>query len=184
MTLVNHILIGRIAAAHGLRGEVKLLCFAADPLAIARYGALMAGDGRSLVLAAARQAGDHLIASFKGVADRTTAEALRGVELYVARAQLPPPEEDEYYLADLIGCSVCGPDGTLAGEVVGVPSFGAGDILDIRIGVTPATGLVPFTRDFVPLVDVAARKIVLSVAGIRALDGADSDDAGDVEAVA
>jgi 16S rRNA processing protein RimM len=169
----SRILIGKIAAAHGLKGEVKLKCFAADPAALATYRGLSFADGRAVNVRAARVQGDAVIAVLTGVADRTAAERLRGAEIYVDRSALPPPGEDEFYLADLIGCVACDPLGAPVGEVIAVPSYGAGDILEIRIGASRATGLVPFTREFAPGVDVAARRIALSPAGVAALEGGD-----------
>jgi 16S rRNA processing protein RimM len=171
----QRILIGRIASAHGLKGEVKLKSFASEPLALGRYGALSASDGRKLNLKAARLAGDFVIAAFDGVADRDLAEGLRGLELYVERNALPDPGEDEFYLADLIGCHVYSAEGAPLGEVVAVPSYGASELLEIRIGASRDTAFVPFTRDFAPTVDTGLRRIVLSREGLSALEGDDGE---------
>jgi 16S rRNA processing protein RimM len=167
----SRILIGKVAAAHGLKGEVNLKCFAADPAALVTYPGLTFADGRNAIVSAARVSGDFVIASFKGVADRTSAEGLRGAEIFVDRNALPATEEEEFYLADLIGCVACDPQGAPVGEIVAVPSYGAGDILEIRIGASRQTALVPFTRDFAPIVDVPARRIVLSDSGIAVIEG-------------
>src|SRR5690606_20097427 len=84
---------------------------------------------------------------------------LNGVELYVTRDRLPETEdEDEFLQADLVGCSVVGPDGTVLGKVSSVENFGAGDLLDIA---TPdgRSVLMPFTKAFAPRIDIAARRI-------------------------
>jgi 16S rRNA processing protein RimM len=101
-----------------------------------------------------------VIAAVDGVADRDAAEALRGVRLYVERSALPPPEEDEFYHADLVGMAAVEADGTPFGRVVAVHDFGAGDSLEIE---RPEGGtiLVPFSRAAVPVVDVAARRLVI-----------------------
>src|SRR5437667_6790164 len=97
------ICVARIGAAHGVRGAVKLWTFTQDPLAVTRYGLLTTKDGaRQFEVASARQAGDHLVATLKGITSRDEAERLNGLELYVAREKLPATEEDEYYHADLI----------------------------------------------------------------------------------
>jgi 16S rRNA processing protein RimM len=179
----SRILIGKVTAAHGLKGEVKLKCFATDPAKLAAYPGLTFADGRGARISGARISGDFVIASFAGVADRTAAEGLRGVEIFVDRAALPPTGDEEYYLADLIGCVACDPMGAPLGEVIAVPSYGAGDILEIRIGASRQTALVPFSRDFAPVVDVAARRIFLSESGLAAIEG-DDGAAGQEGAVA
>jgi 16S rRNA processing protein RimM len=172
----SRILIGKVAAAHGLKGEVKLKCFATDPAALVTYPGLTFADGRNAKVSAARVSGDFVIASLAGVTDRTVAEGLRGAEIFVDRAALPPTEDEEFYLADLIGCVACDPHGSPVGEVIAVPSYGAGDILEIRIGASRQTAMVPFSRDFAPVVDIPARRIVLSDAGIAAIEGDDNGE--------
>jgi 16S rRNA processing protein RimM len=171
----SRILIGKVAAAHGLKGEVKLKCFATDPAALVTYPGLSFADGRKATVKAARVAGDFVIATLSGVKDRTMAEQLRGTEIFVDRAALPPTAEEEFYLADLIGCVAYDPAGAPVGEVIAVPSYGAGDILEIRIGASRITGLVPFTRDFAPEVDTSGKRIVLSASGVAALDSGHDD---------
>ena len=175
----SRILIGKVAAAHGLKGEVKLKCFASDPAALVTYPGLTFADGAKATIKAAREAGDFVIATLAGVNDRSVAEGLKGVEIFVDRAALPPTEDEEYYLADLIGCVACDPTGAPVGEVIAVPSFGAGDILEIRIGASRQTALVPFARDFAPVVDVAGRRIGLSAAGIAAIEGGEEPSEGE-----
>src|SRR4051812_31066268 len=101
---VAQICVARIGAPHGIRGAVKLWTFTEDPLAVLSYGQLKTKDGaRSFEVATAREAKDHLVATFKGVATREDAERLNGVELFIPRDRLPETEDDEYYHADLIG---------------------------------------------------------------------------------
>src|SRR5258707_8968878 len=95
-----------------------------------------------------------------GVTDRDSAEVLRGLRLYLPRAALPPTAEEEYYHADLIGLQALLADGTTLGQVRAVHDFGAGDTLEI---VRPAgpPAMVPFTRAIVPVVDLAAGRLVV-----------------------
>lgn len=153
------VLLGTIGAAHGVRGEVRIKTFTGDPLAIGDYGVLTARDGRSFEIADVRPSKEVVVARIKGVATREAAEALNGTELLVPRDRLPPPEdEDEFLHADLLGCAVLGPDGSALGRVKSVENYGAGDLLDIE---TPDGGsvLMPFTKEFAPRVDIAARTI-------------------------
>jgi 16S rRNA processing protein RimM len=153
--------VGKIGAAHGLRGEVRLKSFTADPMAITRYGALESEDGAlALEIEAARPGKDMLVARFKGVTDRTAAERLRNLDLYVPRARLPATEAEEFYHADLVGLAAVTCDGAEIGRVIAVHNFGAGDVLEIRPH-GGATLMLPFTQDIVPEVDVAAGRLVV-----------------------
>ncbi len=153
------VLLGTIGAPHGVRGEVRIKAFTGDPLAIGDYGLLTGRDGRSFEIVDIRPAKEVVVARIKGVDTREAAEALNGTELFVPRDRLPPPEdEDEFLHADLLGCTVLGPDGATLGTVSSVDNYGAGDLLDIA---TPdgRSVLLPFTRQFAPRVDIAARTI-------------------------
>lgn len=99
--------LGIVGAPRGLRGEVWIRTFTAEPAAIAAYGPLMdAGGRRRLRLRVVAVGDDRVLARVDGVGDRTQAEALKGMRLFVARDALPPPGEDEYYHADLLGLAV------------------------------------------------------------------------------
>jgi 16S rRNA processing protein RimM len=82
------------------------------------------------------------------------------LRLYLPRAALPPPAEDEYYHADLIGLDAALLDGTLLGHVRAVHDFGGGDTLEIVRPQGPPA-MVPFTRAVVPVVDLAAGRLVV-----------------------
>jgi 16S rRNA processing protein RimM len=155
--------VAEIGAAHGIAGEVRLRAFTEDPLAVTQFGALQAEDGRAITIAAARPGKDCLIARIKDVADRTAAERLRNVKLYVAREKLPAIDEAEtYYHADLVGLAAVGPDGAAFGHVVAVQNFGAGDLLEIAPAAGGPTILLPFTEEMVPVVDVANGRVVVN----------------------
>ncbi len=159
----NRVLVAAIGAPHGVRGEVRLRSFTADPMAVMAYGTLEAEDGRSFRLESARPSGkDVLVVRFAGIADRDAAERLRGIQLFVPRARLPAIEEPEtFYHADLIGLLVVGPDGAALGTVAAIQNFGAGDLVEIRPPQGP-TMLLPFTEEVVPVVDVAGGKLVVN----------------------
>jgi 16S rRNA processing protein RimM len=158
----DRILLGRIAGAHGLKGEVLVHAFTAAPEDIAAYGALEdASAERTLAVRVVRIGEKGVIARIEGVEDRTAAEALKGTELWLARERLPPPEAGEFYHADLIGLAAFAPDGTPVGTVVAVQNYGAGDLIEIRLAGSRRTELVPFTDAFVPEVDVAGGRVVV-----------------------
>jgi 16S rRNA processing protein RimM len=157
------ICIARIGAAHGVRGAVKLWTFTEDPLAVLRYGTLATKDGaRQFVVTHAREAKGHLVATLKDIATRDDAERLNGIELYIARAKLPPTGQDEYYHADLIGLAAVNPAGEPLGHVTAIHNFGAGDIIEIA----PPQGtamLLPFTNAVVPTVDLTGGRVVIEL---------------------
>lgn len=146
------ILVGRIGAAHGVRGEVRLSAFTADPLAIASYGPLATDrPDLNVSIEAARLAGTVVVARLAGVSDRNAAEALNGLSLFVERTQLPEIEdEDDFYHADLLGLEARLENGTLVGVVTAVPNFGAGDLLEVSDRQTGQSFLFPFSKAVVP----------------------------------
>ena len=169
----SRILIGRIAAAHGIRGEVVVHSYATNPADIASYGSLWDVSGtREFQLKLVGASSKGIIARVAGIADRTAAEALRGTELFVARQQLPEPKTEEFYHVDLIGLEAVSPDGAVVGRIVGVENYGAGDLLDIRLAGGGQSELVPFTEAFVPKVDLAAGRVVV----VMPLEDDEDDD--------
>jgi len=153
--------VGRVAGAFGVRGEVRIAAFSEQPLALARFRALRRQDGSPAhVLTTAREAKGGLICRCEGVETKEQADALRGLRLFVPRDALPEPDEDEFYLADLIGLAVVDPAGAPVGKVKSVQDFGAGDILEIIPEEGGATWYLPFTREAVPEVKIAEGQIV------------------------
>ena len=160
----KRIVLGRIGAAHGIRGEVVVQSFATNPLDLRAYGALTDEAGkRRFDIVSLRQAGKGLIARLKGVDDRNGAEALKGTALFVERDKLPEPAAGEFYLADLIGLRAVAPDGADIGEIIDVPNYGAGDLIEIKPDAGGETLLIPFTRDRVPSVEVSTGRILVIV---------------------
>ncbi|HMN38297.1 MAG TPA: ribosome maturation factor RimM [Hyphomicrobium sp.] len=160
----RRILLGTIATAHGIRGEVMLRAYTDDPEAVADYGALTDQAGkRTFKIRSVRATPKGLIARLEGVSDRDAAEALRGTDLYVDRRLLPETEEQVYYHADLIGLEARDTAGAVLGEIVGVANFGAGDLLEIRKTGARQTEYLAFTHANVPTVDVAGGHVVVDM---------------------
>jgi 16S rRNA processing protein RimM len=157
----KRVLMGVITGAHGVRGLVRVKSFTAEPADLAAYGPLedAQGEGRvELELVGAVKG--VLLARVPGVADRNAAERLKGTRLYLPRAALPDPGEEEYYHADLLGLAVVLSDGISFGTVKAVHDFGAGDSLEIE-RTDGSLVLVPFTSTTVPVVDIAHGQLVL-----------------------
>ena len=131
----ERVLLGRITGVHGLKGEVKIAAFTAEPEDVAAYGPLTNADGSvTFEIASLRHAGGGgVVARLRGVADRNAAESLARNGAFRPRSMLPPADADEYYHSDLIGLSAISPDGEPLGEIVAVHNFGAGDLLELRL---------------------------------------------------
>ena len=155
------ICIGVIVGARGLRGEVRIKPFTAIPEAVGTYGLVSDETGqRRFEVTILGEGGGQVIARLSGIENRDAAEALKGVRLYVPRAALPPPRDEEFYHADLIGLAAERADGSRAGRVAAVHDHGAGAYLEIEAGDGRPL-IVPFTRRAVPLVDLAAGRLVI-----------------------
>jgi 16S rRNA processing protein RimM len=160
----KRILMGRIGAAHGVRGEVRIQSFTEEPLALATYGPLSTNrPGLVIEIENARTTTNVLVARLKGVTDRSAAEKLNGVELYIDRHMLPPPGDDDFYHTDLIGLEARLADGMVLGNVLAIPNFGASDLLEVRDERTGDTFLYPFTKAVVPEIHVAEGYLVIEV---------------------
>jgi 16S rRNA processing protein RimM len=159
----GRVCLGQIGAPHGVRGEVRLHSFTAEPEAIASYGPLQTEDGRVVHIANLRPAKHGYVARLAGVRDRAAAEEFVNAKLYVSRERLPEPQApDEFYHADLIGLRAVDRAGKQCGTVVAIHNFGAGDIIELRPAQGGATQLLPFDVATVPEVNVSAGKIVVT----------------------
>ncbi len=155
--------MGVFGAAHGVRGEVRVKSLTGEPGAIGAYGPLTDKTGaRAFTFESLRpHKNGMLIARLAGVSTREAAEALKGIEIFARRDQLPPPAKDEFYFDDLVGLEAFDTDGTRLGRVLSVTNYGAGDILEIAPAEGGETLLLPFTRGVAPAIDFAAGRIVI-----------------------
>ncbi|MDB6452315.1 ribosome maturation factor RimM [Falsirhodobacter sp. 20TX0035] len=156
---MDKICVGAIAGSFGVRGEVRLKSFCAEPAAIADYGPLTTEDGRSFGVTLTRPVAGGLGARLTGVTTKEAADALKGTQLFVGRDRLPALGDDEFYHSDLIGLEVRDTGGQLLGRVSGVHNHGADDILEVQ-GKGESL-LFPFTRIVVPTVDLTVGRIVV-----------------------
>ncbi|MBC7831954.1 MAG: ribosome maturation factor RimM [Hyphomicrobium sp.] len=171
------VLLGRIVAAHGIRGDVVIDSYTAQPSDIAAYGPLSSADGgKQLDIKVVRVTPKGVVARVGGVVDRNAAEALRGTELYAPRARLPEAEAGEYYYADLAGLRADDEAGNRIGSVVGVQNYGAGDLLEVRLDGQSVTELIAFTDAYVPVVDIAAGRVVVVIPSTADAEAGDEED--------
>jgi 16S rRNA processing protein RimM len=157
----TRILLGVIGRPHGVRGLVRITSHTADPAALAEYGPLSDDKGRTFTLAWKADGIAELTELKDGawvrISDRDTAARLTNTGLTIDRAQLPPPEDDEFYLADLIGLAAVDQQGRGLGTITAVHDHGAGAFLEIG-----PTTLIPFTRAAVPEMDLRAGRVVVA----------------------
>ena len=153
--------VGAVAGAYGVRGEVRLKSFCAEPEAIATYGTLSTEDGgRQFEVTLTGQVKNGFSARLSGILTKEAADSLRGERLYVPRDRLPEADEDEFYHTDLIGLVVYDTGGTELGRVKAVLNHGAGDLLELEGPAIKGTVLLPFTRAVVPTVDISGGRII------------------------
>ncbi|HIP22130.1 MAG TPA: ribosome maturation factor RimM [Rhodobacteraceae bacterium] len=157
----NLICVGAIMGAFGVRGEVRLKSFCADPSAIEDYSPLTTENGESFDVKLVRSVKSGFGARLSGVQDKEAADALRGTRLYAKRDDLPSLPDDEYYHSDLIGLQVLDTGGALLGKVTSVQDFGAGNILEISGKGLKEAAMLPFTLANVPTVNLAAGKVII-----------------------
>ena len=158
------ICLGVVLGAHGVRGIVRVKPFTEDPTGVAAYGPVETKDGkRHFKIEALNLLKDAVLCRLDGVADRDQAEALKGTELYVARAKLPEIDEDQegWYIADLVGLAVRDRAGAALGDIIAVENFGAGDVLEIRLRDGGESHFLSFTDENVPVVDPAGGFVVV-----------------------
>ncbi|WP_086838907.1 ribosome maturation factor RimM [Amycolatopsis kentuckyensis] len=159
------VVVGRIAKAHGIRGELAVDVRTDSPDERFKIGAavttkLRDGSKRELTIAAAREHSGRLLVRFEEVLTRDVAETLRGALLLADTATLPPTEDpDEFYDHELAGLRAELTDGTVVGKVVEIVHSPAGELLELDVDGREV--LVPFVRAIVPTVDVAGGRVVL-----------------------
>jgi 16S rRNA processing protein RimM len=155
----EQVIVGTVGRAHGLRGQVTVRPRTDNVEQRFAAGATVRSSDRTLTVSGHSWLNGVLLVAFEGVGDRTSAEALRGVELW-AEGIAEPTDPDEYADLALIGSTVVAPDGTALGTLVAVQHNPAQDLLVVRTGT--GDRLVPFVEALVPEVDLDARRIVVN----------------------
>ena len=157
----DRVCVGAIAGSFGVKGEVRLKSFCAEPTDVANYGVLTSEDGKQeWSIKLTRPVKNGFAARLTGVIHKEAADALKGVRLYAPRTALPNLPDDEYYHADLIGLTIFDTGGNELGKVKAVLNHGASDLLEVMIKGQNEPVLLPFTQAAVPMVDIASGRIV------------------------
>ncbi len=164
------ICVGAFAGSHGVHGDVRLKSFTDDPDAIFSYPSLHRGpNGPMVKVNRKRDSKEGFIVKVGDVSSREDAMALKGLKLYVPREALEvSDDDDEYYLADLIGLVAHDVDGTEIGFVRAVENYGADDLLELVLN-TAVKGLgrhafIPFRKVYVPEVDISGGRVMIAFA--------------------
>jgi 16S rRNA processing protein RimM len=166
--------VARVLDAWGIKGWIRVQPYAKEPQALfssrrwfLRPPEPVAGRPAAksvaplpgyLRIVEAREHGDEVVASLRGITDRDAAEALRGARIFVARSSFPSADEDEFYWVDLIGLAVVNRDGATLGAVTGLLDNGAQSVLRVR-AADGSERLIPFVAAYIDAVELQARCI-------------------------
>jgi len=168
--------VARVVGAWGIKGGIRVAAYAADPQALfsSRRWFLQADPARPrpagaaplprvLRITQAKEHGDGIVATAQELSDRSAAEAMKGVRIFVSRSSFPSTGDDEFYWVDLIGLDVINRDGQALGRVVDLMDTGPHCVL--RCESTGADGqpverLIPFVSAYIDQVSLADRRIV------------------------
>lgn len=154
------VVMGKVVAAHGIRGWIKIQVFTEYLDSLLDYDTWYLADGQSWQprkVIAANVNGKVLVAKLQDIADRTAAEKYKGLLVAVPREQLPPTEEDEYYWSDLIGMAVENQAGDKLGAVESLLETGANDVLVVR--GEQGELLIPFVASVIQQVSLKDKTI-------------------------
>ena len=158
----ERVCIGVIVGSFGVRGDVRVKSFCANPEDIETYSPLLSQDGQKSYSITLINAVKHgFSARLGGVTTKEQADAMHGVRLFTTRDRLPSLPDDEYYYTDLIGLKVLDTGGAQIGLVKDVLNHGAGDLLEVHGPALKTSVLLPFTLASVPTVDLAAGRIIV-----------------------
>lgn len=162
-TATDLVVVGVILGAHGVRGDVRIKSFTAEPEALFEYAPFLSETGEVLIdPMRARPAKDHFIVTPEKPLQKEEWDKLKSTKLYVPRDVLPETEADEYYIDDLVGLDVFSGGDTPVGRVKAVLNHGASDLIEVQPTPRGKPVLVPFTLEDVPVVDLSAKRLVIA----------------------
>ncbi|MCI5543997.1 MAG: ribosome maturation factor RimM [Azospirillum sp.] len=180
MTTQSKICLGAIVGVHGIKGEVKVKSFTEHDRDIDKYGILTDQKGREFEIKVVGHSKELLRVKIKGVDDRNLAQTFIGTQLFANRDVLPPlTNNEEFYQTDLVGLDVReAASGNVAGKIVGIYNFGAGDILEIKVKSSGKLEMIPFNHAYVPTVNIEDGYIIVNAVSMQF----EPDDDGDTGA--
>lgn len=158
----RRILVGKVASAHGIKGDLKVICYAEDADLLFRDAGVYTSETtptRVVLTPRSEPKPNLFIARMTGIADRNAAEAARNTRFYIDREDMPEPDADSVYLTDLEGMDAVTPEGKALGRVLRVQNFGASDLLEIQ-GAKDSY-YIPFCEPYLVRVDMDARRVII-----------------------
>lgn len=169
--------VAAILGAHGVRGDVRVKSFTAEPDALFEYAPFLFESGEiALDPVRARPAKDHFVVTPHTIRQKEEWDGLKGTRLYVRREILPEPEEDEFYIADLVGLHVFAGGDAPIGRIKAVLNHGASDLIEVQRQTGGKPVLIPFTREDVPVIDFELRRIVVATFDLWASESPPNED--------
>ena len=157
------ILVGKISGVFGTRGWVKVFAYTRPRAQIFTYQDWYLGTPPKAKLYRVRDTkpqGNSLVAQLEGVNDRDQALVLNQQKIHIARSELPPIGDREFYWADLIGLDVVNREGVALGQIKRMLETGANDVMEV---VGERTRLIPFVLDtFIDEVDLSGRRLLVN----------------------
>lgn len=170
MSLQEPVIVGRFGTPYGIKGWLRLTSFTDPAENIKQYQpwhVQSEAGWDELRLAGFRRLSKGFAAGLEGMSERDAAASLCGKEICIEASVLPAPQPGELYWKDLIGLAAESPDGIRLGQVTGLVPGGTHDVLVINADQVDAPLLVPFQSDYVPQVDLAARRLVADVSRLK-----------------
>ena len=147
------ICIGKIVAAQGIKGHLKVHSFTENPRSIVDYGDITDETGNPFPFTLISAKKNTAIITIEGITDRNQAETLIGTTLYICPSHLPTTEENEFYAHELQGLSTKDAEGTVIGTVKDIHNFGADDIIEITLS-NGKDEMLPFTHQVIPEINL------------------------------
>jgi 16S rRNA processing protein RimM len=151
----DRVKIARIVGVHGVRGLLKLRLFLDDPDLFTEFSGLVDSAGKPVSLRLKNAHKGNFLAEMDGISDRTAAEALRGMDIFASRAELPEAGENEFYFDDLVGLAAVTPEGSPLGRIAAIEDYGAGPVVSLRL-TAGGEALLPFSEACFPEIDIKA----------------------------
>lgn len=160
--LEGDICVGVITSVNGVKGYVKIRSFTDKAGDIAKFDYVFNPETKqSFQISVITAKKDYFVGKIIGIESRSEAEELRNTKLYIKRTALPIVNDDEYYHADLIGTQARSEEGVTIGTIKNILNFGAGDILEVYDKTSENTLYYPFTKYFVPEINLGQRFVIL-----------------------
>jgi 16S rRNA processing protein RimM len=163
--LTDPVVIGLVASPHGIRGTVRVKAPGSGRHLRKDIEPFVDGERRRIL--AARVTPKGFLVDLEGITSREEAARLRGAELLLDRGELDVPEEEEFYVGDLVGLAVYDVEGTYVGSVIYIFETPAHEILVVRDNKSAAEHYVPFTFEHVPTVDLKGGRVVVNLSSLR-----------------